>query len=497
MRAGSIVLTVESIVVLVHFAFTSGPHRAVLVTIAAASTFVASGMTVFVDRIARTGWRIEFALACALVSGIALTVSIHLGSGLDSPLVYFLVLPSISAALALPARAVVLVGAAATVEVALLAITDPATSTSFDDLFLILAFTMGVIVLTVGSALSRARLRSEEATLIDELGHLAATDPLTDCLNHGAFYERLEYEIARALRYGSPLSLVIADVDLFKAYNDAHGHAMGDTALFGVASTLKSTARTSDTVARIGGDEFALILPETPVSSANQIAARIFTFLEERDVGVTLSMGVAALDMSEPTTKRLFRDADCALYESKATGRRGVTVWQPGGAHANSELTEQTTIDTAMEDRELLEERLRHAKLETLETLSILDTLQMSAPVGLGYVDREFRFLRLNSVLAAVNGSTVEDQIGRTIAEVAPELWPQLEAKYHSVLDTAQAVSGDEVVVEIASDPGQLHYWQTSLYPVNVGGEITGIGIVAVDVTDDQKRAERSGAGRI
>jgi putative nucleotidyltransferase with HDIG domain len=154
-------------------------------------------------------------------------------------------------------------------------------------------------------------------------------------------------------------------------------------------------------------------------------------------------------------------------------------------------LTEQPNSDElAPHKRRLASER--HTELETL---SILDTLQMSAPVGLGYVDCDFRIIRVNSILAAVNGGKVVDQIGRTVAEVLPELWPQLEPMYQRVLDTAQTVIGDDVAGEMAGDPGHVHNWQTSLYPVMVDGEITGIGIVAVDITD-QRRVERSRAER-
>ena len=159
-------------------------------------------------------------------------------------------------------------------------------------------------------------------------------------------------------------------------------------------------------------------------------------------------------------------------------------------------LTEQPNCEELVPDeRGWASERLRHAELESLEALSILDTLQMSAPVGLGYVDRDFRIIRVNSILAAVNGGKVVDQIGRTLAEVVPGLWPRLEPMYQRVLDTAKTVIGDDVAGEMAGDPGHVHNWQTSLYPVMVDGEITGIGIVAVDITD-QRRVERSRAER-
>ncbi len=136
-----------------------------------------------------------------------------------------------------------------------------------------------------------------------------------------------------------------------------------------------------------------------------------------------------------------------------------------------------------------LEER-RQCDRRAAETLSLLETLQATAPVGLGFVDREFRFVRLNEMLASVNGSLVQDQIGRTVAEIVPAIWPQVEAIYRRVLDTGESVVNVEVSGETAADPGELHHWLANYYPVRLQSEIIGIGLVVVDITD-RKQAER------
>ncbi len=136
-----------------------------------------------------------------------------------------------------------------------------------------------------------------------------------------------------------------------------------------------------------------------------------------------------------------------------------------------------------------VEERRRSDRLAA-ETLSLLETLQATAPVGLGFVDREFRLVRLNAMLAAVNGSSVQDQIGRTVAEVVPTIWPQIEGIYRRVLDTGEAVVNVEVSGSLAAEPGQLHYWLTNYYPVRLDAEVIGIGLVVVDITE-RKHAER------
>ena len=91
------------------------------------------------------------------------------------------------------------------------------------------------------------------------------------------------------------------------------------------------------------------------------------------------------------------------------------------------------------------------------EALSLLETLQSSAPVGLGFVDREFRILHINEMLAAVNGSDVEDQIGKRVAEVVPEIWPRIEGVYRRVMEDDEAILNTEVFGEIAAEPGRQH----------------------------------------
>jgi diguanylate cyclase (GGDEF)-like protein len=179
---------------------------------------------------------------------------------------------------------------------------------------------LGLTIVGTGWAISRVRLEEGTDRLVDELAYRAETDALTGCLNHGAFFERLKSEVDRTLRYQEPLSLFVADVDLFKAYNDAHGHLAGDRALSVVGSVLRTTSRSFDVVGRVGGDEFAVILPATPYSQAAQIADRMANALERPSgMEVTTSIGVATLDPAEPTVKRLFSDADSGLYRAKAS----------------------------------------------------------------------------------------------------------------------------------------------------------------------------------
>ena len=102
-----------------------------------------------------------------------------------------------------------------------------------------------------------------------------------------------------------------------------------------------------------------------------------------------------------------------------------------------------------------LHEQLRRAEAETAETLTLLETLQATAPVGFGFVDRDLRIRRLNETLAAINGSPLEEQLGRPVAEIVPELWPTLGPIYQRVLDTGEPVVDQEVRGEVPSAPGE------------------------------------------
>ena len=136
-----------------------------------------------------------------------------------------------------------------------------------------------------------------------------------------------------------------------------------------------------------------------------------------------------------------------------------------------------------------MEER-RQSDRRAAETLSLLETLQATAPVGLGFVDREFRIIRINEMLATINGSSVQDQVGRTVAEVIPTIWPHVEAIYKRVLDTGESFVNVEVSGETAAEPGYLHHWLANYYPVSVDADIIGVGLVVVDITE-RKHAEQ------
>lgn len=162
---------------------------------------------------------------------------------------------------------------------------------------------------------------------------MASVDELTGCAVRRVLRQRVEEEIARSLRNGSPLSLLMIDVDQFKSVNDTFGHVVGDHVLAGIGSVLRNNGRAFDLVSRIGGDEFALLLPDTDVPNAVNVAERIQRELPAAvEVPVTLSIGVGGLDRSTPTGEHLMDDADFALYQVKRSGRDSIAIHRSEGS---------------------------------------------------------------------------------------------------------------------------------------------------------------------
>ncbi len=176
-------------------------------------------------------------------------------------------------------------------------------------------------------------LKLQNERLLERLGAAARTDALTGLFNRQAFDERLKIELARSIRAGPPTSLIIADIDYFKGINDSQGHAAGDAALRVVGETARRVSRSADYVARIGGDEFAAILPDTDAEGAFRFAERlreaILASVATDAVPVTMSLGIAESDADGLTPDTLSRSADEALYEAKKLGRNQ-TVLAPG-----------------------------------------------------------------------------------------------------------------------------------------------------------------------
>jgi diguanylate cyclase (GGDEF)-like protein len=180
---------------------------------------------------------------------------------------------------------------------------------------------------------SQAAIALENARLHDVVQRQAITDELTGLVNRRRFLAALEAEVVRARRLGGPLTVVLADLDDFKPINDRFGHHMGDAVLVGFADVIREHVRDVDVAGRLGGEEFALLLPETDLGGAEAGAERLRRSLAEQHLAladghlqrVTASFGVAQLAAGQ-SGDELLRAADAALYRAKAAGKNRVSL---------------------------------------------------------------------------------------------------------------------------------------------------------------------------
>ena len=187
------------------------------------------------------------------------------------------------------------------------------------------------------------RLETENLDLLMQnrtLSEISARDSLTGLYNRWYVMEKIDSEMNRALRHGSPMSLLMLDLDHFKRVNDSFGHSVGDEVLKNVGQVLRENCRVYDVPGRYGGEEFCIVLPETRVGNTKQVAERIRSRLAstelpvgDKSIIVTASIGVAGVDsVAEEgvvSAAALLDRADRALYAAKNHGRNRVELWLP------------------------------------------------------------------------------------------------------------------------------------------------------------------------
>ncbi|MDR0786428.1 MAG: GGDEF domain-containing protein [Gemmatimonadota bacterium] len=227
-------------------------------------------------------------------------------------------------------------------------------------LYLYLTLATAIAFMAFGYLLGK---REEELMYITRrLNDLAVTDALTGLRNARYYHARLDEEYAASRRTGQPFSIIVLDLDFFKEINDEHGHTAGDLVLTGVAKTIAETARLHETAARVGGEEFALLMPNGTVEEAFEVAERIRRMIgemtitippteengnEEKVISVTASAGVASTErLPGLTARQLFMAADEALYQAKDRGRNRTVEAVEGMGEAGVEEAEIETAES-------------------------------------------------------------------------------------------------------------------------------------------------------
>jgi diguanylate cyclase (GGDEF)-like protein len=306
-RAGALTSVIASIYVLAYLAWTwDGPHRTLLAIVGVVALLSSIALVKLpLLRIFQSRWRDPFFLSWSAGLLGMIVLGTELDGGPTSALAPMYFLPIVFATLAYPARPMVVVSVAVVVTYVIVAVLDrsdgPAT-------FVFAATLITSAVLCAWQSQLHHHQR-------EELARVSRADPLTDCLNRRGFEERLAAELARAVRYGHQTSLLLIDLDHFKAVNDRDGHQAGDELLQWTVTRISASLRPMDSVGRLGGDEFAVVLPEADAAEAAEVAARIEEAQAQR---APASSGAATFPADGRRAEQLHASADVRLYAAKA-----------------------------------------------------------------------------------------------------------------------------------------------------------------------------------
>ncbi len=247
---------------------------------------------------------------------------------------------------------------------------------SFDDVTALEKKKSELLKMLQALKLSREEIKEQN----EQLKTLATQDPLTSCLNRRSFFELFENAWSQARTEDTLLCGIMVDVDHFKSVNDTYGHAVGDEVLRGVSSTLRSCARPGDIVARFGGEEFSVVLPNTDLNEAFEAAERIrlaIADLEfEQGLQVQASLGVSCISLGAADPQELLEQADKCLYVAKRNGRNQVVRWDEVPADIEVDETEiSRTKPAANLTQESDEKQIPfHAVTALLSALSFRDS---------------------------------------------------------------------------------------------------------------------------
>ena len=300
------------------------PHRHLLYALVAGAVALSGAVVLIGHKVVGTSRQLPFLLIWSASSLAFVIAAAALDGGIYSELLWLLVLPVVYAGIAYPlpiVRWIVTVAQASVL--GLMVIGRDWTGTAWYRF----GFVACVNALIIAAATNRHTFESGER----EMTAIATHDGLTGCLNRGAFLDRVDAECERSQRYRRPVSVLIVDVDRFKNINDTLGHQAGDEALRGVAVSILATVRATDSVGRIGGDEFAVLFPEAGVDQAAAFGERLTAAARcaPTPIPLTISVGVATWAEPSDDPAALIARADSALYRAKVLGRDRVVTAQP------------------------------------------------------------------------------------------------------------------------------------------------------------------------
>jgi diguanylate cyclase (GGDEF)-like protein len=395
-------------------------NTAALMAIALVAYLAAGGFLILFDRLPL--WSFE---ASPLVGTVLISLAAYFGGSEAAAayaMYYFWVAASACYFLRPAVAATHLVLASAGYGIVLIALGDVSAP--------VLKWAVATGTLLVVGTLTTA-LQSQMEKTLTQLGAAARTDSLTGLANRRELEQRFAGELERSTRGGRPLSIVVLDLDWFKEFNDRFGHAAGDRALVQLAEALRRATRTSDVVARLGGEEFAVLAPETDELEGYQLAERLraevrATFARQPEK-MTVSCGVASFPVHGISTGELLHSADRALYEAKEAGRDRSVVYRHAGApeeDAESAAIERTSprLASLVSLAEAVDRR-KGSPANSRRVAGYAERLARS----LSLPDEEVERVRIAALLRDVGEVGVAESILNKPAPLSEEEWRELE----------------------------------------------------------------------
>lgn len=400
-----------------------GENEEIIYAVIAVGILAGATLSVFARRLPLHTFDAGLALAAVLC-----TVGIYAtGQGMSVYAMFYVWLAMAAAYFSSGRQAAAHVAMVAVGYAAVLAMRD---SPDAVERWLITVGTAVVAALFVGLLRRRVQvLVSRLSRAVDDLGVAARTDSLTGLLNRRGFEARFEAELERSRRSGSPLALLVGDLDWFKRLNDSFGHPVGDRALEKLSTVLTAHSRRIDTVARIGGEEFAMLLPGSDAHGAFMFAERVRVAVQdcfaEEAVLLTISFGIATFPHSARNAELVLGAADEALYAAKRMGRNRSVIHNPElrslslAAEGAGEGIQVATVVTLAEALDLRDARTAQHS-QTVGRYAEL----MARRLGLG--EERVERVRLAGIVHDVGKIAVPDAILLKAGPLGPDEWVEL-----------------------------------------------------------------------
>jgi diguanylate cyclase (GGDEF)-like protein len=370
------------------------------------------------ERVVRSRWREPFFLLWS-ATNIALTaVVVSADGGTTTPLALLFFVPVVFAALSYPLVSVVVISALDYIAYVAVGVGGTHPDPAYVGFF---AFSLACVAVLCGwHARNQDRRRAA-------LSRVSRADPLTGCLNRRGFEERFDSELNRAQRTGLPVGLVTIDLDHFKEINDARGHAAGDDVLRLAVDVMNDVVRPMDVVGRIGGDEFAVVVPGAGPDDSMAVAKRLQAALVDR---APASIGVACFPTDGADRDELQRAADVGLYAGKRERPAKLTL-------TAKELSWATTLARAVDERMAVQHEHSWKVAEYCVTIA----------EELGWSERDLEFLQMAAILHDVGKVSIPDHILRKRDPLTEKEWEAIRLNPVRGAEMVSRIQGLETIV--------------------------------------------------